>query len=49
LHQIDKLEMALQANAYKKRFTKKQLAPFLDSAKKEISDPKLNAMLKKTL
>lgn len=49
LHQIDKLEMALQANAYKKRFTKKQLAPFLDSAKKEISDHKLKEMLKKTL
>ena len=49
LHQIDKLEMALQAKSYKKRFTKKQLAPFFDSAKKEISDPELKKMLKKTL
>ncbi|HEY8110226.1 MAG TPA: HD domain-containing protein [Candidatus Nitrosotenuis sp.] len=49
LHQIDKLEMALQAKSYKKRFTKKQLAPFFDSAKKEISDHELKKMLKKTL
>lgn len=49
LHQIDKMEMILQAKSYKKRFTKKQLKPFFDSAKKEISDSELNKVLKKTL
>ncbi|MBI5146786.1 MAG: HD domain-containing protein [Thaumarchaeota archaeon] len=47
LHQIDKLEMALQAKSYKKRFTKKQLKPFFDSAKKEITDPELKKAFKK--
>lgn len=47
LHQIDKLEMAVQADHYKKKgYTKKQLATFFDSAKKEISDPVLKKMLK---
>jgi putative hydrolase of HD superfamily len=46
LHQIDKLEMAIQANEYKKDgFSKRQLAPFLKSAKTTITDP----YLKKTL
>ena len=49
LHQIDKLEMALQAKSYNKRFTKKQLAPFFDSAKKGITDPDLKKTFKKTL
>ncbi len=47
LHQIDKLEMTLQAKSYKKRFTKKQLKPFFDSAKKEITDPELKKAFKK--
>lgn len=46
LHQIDKLEMAVQANRYKKNgYTKRQLAPFFDSAKKEITDPALKKIL----
>ncbi|WKT57531.1 HD domain-containing protein [Candidatus Nitrosotenuis chungbukensis] len=49
LHQIDKLEMALQAKSYEKKFTKKQLKPFFDSAKREISDPDLKKAFKKIL
>ncbi len=42
LHQIDKLEMAFQANDYRNLgFTAKQLAPFLKSAKSQITDPVL--------
>lgn len=47
LHQIDKLEMALQAESYKKRgYTKKQLEQFFDSAKKGIIDPALRRLCK---
>ena len=49
LHQIDKLEMAMQAEQYKKEHSKKQLEPFFDSAKKEITDPELKKLFKKTL
>lgn len=49
LHQIDKLEMAMQAKSYGKKFTKKQLMPFFDSAKSEISDHDLKKTFKKTL
>jgi len=49
LHQIDKLEMALQAKSYGKKFTKKQLRPFFDSAKREIFDPDLKKAFKKIL
>ena len=50
LHQVDKLEMALQARHYnKKGSTKKQLEPFFGSAKKEITDPTLKKTLRKTL
>ena len=50
LHQVDKLEMALQARHYKKKGnTKKQLEPFFGSAKKEITDPALKKTLRKTL
>ena len=46
LHQIDKLEMVFQARSYQKSgYTKKQLAPFFDSAKMEIVDPKLKKIL----
>jgi len=49
LHQIDKLEMALQAEHYKKNgHTKKRLRPFFDSAEKEITDPALKKLFKKT-
>jgi len=36
LHDVDKLEMALQASVYKK--SKHNVRPFLDSAKKQIKD-----------
>jgi putative hydrolase of HD superfamily len=50
LHQVDKLEMALQAKRYKKKgYTKKQLEPFFGSAKKEITDPALKKTLGKTM
>lgn len=49
LHQIDKLEMALQAKSYGKIFTKKQLKPFFDSAEKGITDPELKKVFKKAL
>ncbi|TBR09699.1 MAG: HD domain-containing protein [Candidatus Nitrosotenuis sp.] len=46
LHQIDKLEMALQAEHYKKKgYTKKQLKPFFDSAKNGITDTSLKKIL----
>ena len=47
LHQIDKLEMVLQAEHYKKKgYTKKQLEPFFDSAKKGITDHVLKRLCK---
>lgn len=40
VHQIDKLEMALQAKIYSKQnISLQELLPFFDSAQKEISDP----------
>ena len=46
VHQIDKLEMALQAEIYlQKKFPEKNLKPFFDSAKKEITDPNLLTLL----
>lgn len=48
LHQVDKLEMALQANLYKKSgYSKQKLKPFLDSAKKQISDSEIKKILQK--
>ncbi len=39
VHQIDKLEMALQARRYQKSgVSKRKLAPFFDSARKQITD-----------
>lgn len=50
LHQIDKLEMAIQASEYTKLgFTKNQLAPFFESAKAEITDKDLSKVLSKFL
>jgi putative hydrolase of HD superfamily len=50
LHQVDKLEMALQANIYKKfGYSKQKLKPFFDSAKKQITDPKIKKLLQKIL
>ena len=46
VHQIDKLEMALQAEMYlQKNVLKEHLKPFFDSAKKEITDPNLLTIL----
>ena len=46
VHQIDKLEMALQAEMYlQKNVPEKILKPFFDSAKKEITDPNLLTLL----
>jgi len=46
LHQIDKLEMAFQANEYRNvGFTKKQTTPFLKSAKSRITDLTLQKIL----
>lgn len=48
LHQVDKLEMALQANIYKKSgYSKQKIKPFLDSAKKQITDPEIKKLLRK--
>jgi len=42
IHQLDKLEMALQAKIYSNEgHSKKKLSSFLKSAKDEITDPKL--------
>ena len=45
VHQIDKLEMALQAKKYEQQgYSKEKLKVFFESAKKEISDPKLKEL-----
>ena len=47
VHQIDKLEMALQAKIYsKKNNSLKDVSPFFDSAQKEIHDPNLLKLFK---
>jgi len=48
VHQIDKLEMALQAKIYSKQnISSKDFSVFFDSAKKEIKDPILLKLLDK--
>lgn len=50
VHQIDKLEMALQASTYyNDGFTAEQVAPFFDSAKEEISEKNIKEILKQIL
>ena len=50
VHQIDKLEMALQANIYhNKGYSKEKLQTFLESASKEITDTKLKELFTKIL
>ena len=45
VHQIDKLEMALQAKKYEQQgYSKEKLKVFFESARKEISDPKLKEL-----
>lgn len=48
VHQIDKLEMALQAKIYSNEgYSEKSLASFFKTAKNEITDPKLMKIFKK--
>lgn len=50
LHQIDKLEMAVQASVYnKKGIPKTSLKPFLKSAEIDVKDPDLKKILSKFL
>jgi len=48
VHQIDRLEMALQAKIYQKDgHSKEKLESFFESAKKDITDPELKELFKK--
>lgn len=48
VHQIDKLEMALQAKIYSNEgYSEEKLASFFNSSKREIYDPKLLELFKK--
>ncbi len=50
IHQIDKLEMALQAKIYQNEGrSKKNLEPFFESAKTCITDPKLKELFAKII
>lgn len=49
LHDVDKLEMALQAQVYSKSHKRQKLEPFLDSAKKQIIDSDVKKILEKIL
>ena len=46
VHQIDKLEMALQARSYQQKGYSKEIKSFFESAKKEITDPKLKELFR---
>ena len=48
IHQIDKLEMVLQAKIYQKQGSSKEdIKPFLESAKTSITHPKLKELFRK--
>jgi putative hydrolase of HD superfamily len=48
VHQLDKLEMALQAKIYSNEgYSKEKLDSFFNSAKNEIKDPKLSELFRK--
>ncbi len=50
VHQIDKLEMALQAKIYEKSgHSKEKLESFFESAKIDITDPKLKELFTKII
>jgi len=49
VHQIDKLEMALQAKSYQQKGYSKEIESFFESAKKEITDPKLKELFRQIL
>jgi putative hydrolase of HD superfamily len=47
VHQLDRLEMALQAKTYQNEgHSKEKLESFFDSAKKEITNPKLKELFR---
>ena len=45
VHQLDKVEMAFQANVYGKRTGQRKMRDFYDSASKETNDPALKRAL----
>ncbi len=49
LHEIDKLEMALQAVLYSKKFTDKSFIVFLETAKNSIENPELKKIFNSLL
>ncbi|MDH3312768.1 MAG: HD domain-containing protein [Nitrosopumilus sp.] len=50
VHQIDRLEMALQAKLYQKEgHSENKLESFFESAKKDIDDPKLKELFTKII
>ena len=50
VHQIDKLEMVLQAKLYEKQgYPKEKLCSFFESAKLDITHPKLKELFRKIL
>lgn len=50
VHQIDKLEMALQAKIYEKDgYSQEKLEVFFESAKTDITDPKLKELFTKII
>ena len=50
MHQIDKLEMALQAKIYQKSgLSKENITTFLETAKSDITHPKLKDILNQIL
>jgi putative hydrolase of HD superfamily len=49
LHDVDKLEMALQAKIYAKSHKRQKLEPFFNSAKQSIQDQGLKQILEKIL
>jgi len=50
VHQIDKLEMVLQAKLYEKEgYPKEKLQSFIESAEQEITNPKLKELFRKII
>ncbi len=50
VHQIDRLEMVLQAKAYEKEgYSKEKLSSFIETAEKDIVNPKLKDLFKKII
>ena len=50
VHQIDKLEMALQAKLYEKEgHAKEKLQSFIESSEQEITNPKLKELFRKII